>query len=117
MRTKGFILGSGVAIAGRALIPQRLRFKFSRDVARLNTGDYSGLLDAYSDNFVLHFNEGDHRWSGDWVGRNGMERFLQNSTAASASRAPAAAYADRSRSNAPAGRSGRQTHHPRAATR
>jgi len=82
MRTKGFILGSGVAIAGRALILQLLRFKFSRDVARLNTGDYSGLLAAYSDDFVLHFNEGDHRWSGDWVGKNGMERFLQNFTAA-----------------------------------
>ena len=28
------------------------------------------------------FNEGDHRWSGDWIGRNGMDLFLQNFTAA-----------------------------------
>jgi hypothetical protein len=61
MRTKGFILGFGVAIAGRALIPQLLRFKFVRDVSRLNAGDYSSLLAAYGDDFVLHFNEGDHR--------------------------------------------------------
>jgi len=82
MRTRGFMLGVGVAIAVRALIPQLLRFKFGRDLRRLNAGDYSGLLGAYSDDFVLHFNEGDHRWSGDWVGKAGMERFLQNFTAA-----------------------------------
>jgi ketosteroid isomerase-like protein len=82
MRTKGFILGFGVATAGRALIPQLLRLKFVRDVSRLNSGDYSSLLAAYGDDFVLHFNEGDHRWSGDWVGKAGMERFLQNFTAA-----------------------------------
>ncbi len=82
MRIKGFILGLGVAIAGRALIPLVLRFKFARDVHRLNAGDYSRLLAAYADDFVLHFNEGDHRWSGDWEGKTGMERFLQNFTAA-----------------------------------
>jgi hypothetical protein len=82
MRTTAFILGFGVAIAGLALIPLLLRFKFSQDVARLNSGDYSGLLAAYSDDFVLHFNEGDHRWSGDWLGKNGMERFLQSFAAA-----------------------------------
>jgi ketosteroid isomerase-like protein len=82
MRAKGYILGFSVAIAGRALIPQLLRFKFARDVRRLNAGDYSSLLGAYGDDFILHFNEGDHRWSGDWVGKEGMERFLQNFTAA-----------------------------------
>jgi len=80
MRTKGFVLGFSVAIASRALIPRLLRLKFARDVRRLNVGDYSGLLAAYSDDFVLHFNQGDHRWSGDWVGKAGMERFLQNFT-------------------------------------
>ncbi len=82
MRTKGFILGFSLATASRALIPHLLLLKFGRDVRRLNAGDYSGLLAAYSDDFVLHFNEGDHRWSGDWVGKTGMERFLQNFTAA-----------------------------------
>ena len=82
MRDKGFILGFSIAIAGRALVLQLLRLKFARDVRRLNAGDYSSLLAAYGNDFVLHFNEGDHRWSGDWVGKAGMERFLQNFTAA-----------------------------------
>jgi ketosteroid isomerase-like protein len=82
MRTRSFILGFGVAVAVRALIPKLLRFKFGRDVRRLNGGEYSSLLGAYSDDFVLHFNEGDHRWSGDWIGKAGMERFLQNFTSA-----------------------------------
>lgn len=82
MRVKDFVLGFSVAVSGRALIPRLLHVKFARDVRRLNRGDYSSLLAAYSDNFVLHFNDGEHRWSGDWEGRAGMERFLQNFTAA-----------------------------------
>ena len=82
MCVKDFILGLSVAVTVRALIPRLLLLKFARDVRRLNRGDYSSLLAAYSDNFVLHFNEGEHRWSGDWEGRAGMERFLQNFTAA-----------------------------------
>jgi hypothetical protein len=56
----------------------------TRDVAKLSDGDHSSLLSAYADDFVLHFNEGDHRWSGDWIGKSGMDRFLQNFTAAGA---------------------------------
>jgi ketosteroid isomerase-like protein len=82
MRAREFAFGFCAAIAGRALIPRLLLLKFGRDVKRLNEGDYSGLLAAYSDDFVLHFNEGDHRWSGDWIGKAGVERFLQNFTAA-----------------------------------
>lgn len=82
MRTKGFLRGFGLAIAGRALLTQLLLLKFGRDVKKLNAGDYSSLLNAYGGDFVLHFNQGDHRWSGDWVGKAGMERFLQNFTAA-----------------------------------
>lgn len=82
MGTKGFILGFGFATAARALIAPLLRLKFAQDVRRLNAGDYSSLLGAYGEDFVLHFNEGDHRWSGDWFGKEGMERFLQNFTAA-----------------------------------
>jgi ketosteroid isomerase-like protein len=82
MRAKDFAAGFCAAIAGRALIPKLLFLKFDRDVKRLNEGDYSGLLAAYSEDFVLHFNEGEHRWSGDWIGKAGMERFLQNFTAA-----------------------------------
>lgn len=31
---------------------------------------------------MLRFNDGDHRWAGEWIGRAGMDRFLQNFTAA-----------------------------------
>lgn len=31
---------------------------------------------------MLHFNEGDHRWAGDWIGRAAIGAFLQNFTAA-----------------------------------
>ena len=82
MRARDFALGFCAAATGRALLPQLLLLKFGRDVRRLNEGDYSGLLAAYGDDFVLHFNEGDHRWSGEWIGKAGMERFLQNFTAA-----------------------------------
>jgi hypothetical protein len=53
MRGKDFAFGFCAAIAGRALIPKLLLLKFGRDVKRLNEGDYSGLLAAYSEDFVL----------------------------------------------------------------
>lgn len=82
MHLKSFILGAKAAIIGRALLPKLLGVKFRRDVARLNAGDRSTLLAAYADDAVLHFNDGDHRWAGDWVGRRAVDRFLQNFTAA-----------------------------------
>src|SRR5579875_3086000 len=82
MRLKSFLLGSSFAIFGRALMLQLLLAKFGSDVKKLNAGDHSSLLRAYADDFVLHFHEGNHRWSGDWVGKSGMDRFLQNFTAA-----------------------------------
>lgn len=82
MRARSFVLGFCAAIAGRALIPKLLLVKFTRDVDRLNEGDYSSLLAAYGKKFVLHFNVGEHRWSGDWIGKAGMQRFLENFTAA-----------------------------------
>ncbi len=82
MHLKSLLAGSALAIAGRALFPQLLLAKFGRDVAKLNAGDHSTLLNAYADDAVLRFNDGDHRWAGDWVGRAGIDRFLQNFTAA-----------------------------------
>ena len=76
------LAGGAVALGARALLPKLLKLKFDRDVEKLNSCDYSSLLDAYADDAVLHFNEGDHRWSGDWKGRDGIERFLRNFTAA-----------------------------------
>ena len=82
MRLKSFILGSGLAMLSRGLLPTLLLMKFGRDVRKLNAGDHSSLLAAYANDFVLHFNEGAHRFSGDWAGKAGMDRFLQNFTAA-----------------------------------
>ncbi len=82
MKPVTFLAGAAAALAGRALLPRLLLLKFSGAGAQLNEGDHRALLDSYADDFVLHFNEGPHRWSGDWVGREGMDRFLQNFTAA-----------------------------------
>lgn len=84
MRThfKSVVAGAALAVTGRALLPRLLLVKFGRDVAKLNAGDHSTLLDAYADDAVLRFNDGDHRWAGDWVGRANIDRFLQNFTAA-----------------------------------
>lgn len=82
MRWRSLLIGACLATAGRAVVPRLLLLKFTRDVAKLNAGDHTSLLAAYADDFVLHFSEGDHRWSGDWIGKSGMDRFLQNFTAA-----------------------------------
>jgi ketosteroid isomerase-like protein len=76
------LAGAALALGARALLPRLLLLRFKPDVAKLNAGDHTALLDAYADDFVLHFNEGPHRWSGDWVGKPAFDRFLQNFTAA-----------------------------------
>ena len=82
MQLKSLVTGAALATAGRALVPRLLLLKFARDVKRLNAGDHSTLLDAYADDAVLRFNDGDHRWAGDWAGKPAIDRFLQNFTAA-----------------------------------
>lgn len=82
MRLKTLLTGAALAVGGRALLPRLLLVKFGRDVERLNAGDHSTLLAAYADDAVLHFNDGDHRWAGDWVGKAAIDRFLQNFVAA-----------------------------------
>jgi ketosteroid isomerase-like protein len=82
MKPVNFLAGAALALAGRALLPRLLLLKFAGAVAKLNAGDHTALLDSYANDFVLHFNEGPHRWSGDWVGKEGMDRFLRNFTAA-----------------------------------
>lgn len=82
MHLKSAFAGAALAVAGRAALPKLLLAKFERDVEKLNRGESSSLLKAYADDAVLHFNDGDHRWSGDWVGKAGIDRFLQNFTGA-----------------------------------
>jgi ketosteroid isomerase-like protein len=82
MKLLNLLVGAALALAARALLPRVLLLKFAPSVAKLNAGDYKPLLDNYADDFVLHFHEGPHRWSGDWVGKAGFDAFLRNFTAA-----------------------------------
>lgn len=82
MKLSNVLVGAALALAARAALPRILLLKFGPAVAKLNEGDYQPLLDNYADDFVLHFHEGPHRWSGDWIGKAGMDRFLQNFTGA-----------------------------------
>jgi len=82
MKILSFLAGAALAFAARATLPRLLLLRFSSAVARLNAGDHAPLLDAYAEDFVLHFNDGPHRWAGDWVGKAGMDQFLRNFTAA-----------------------------------
>jgi ketosteroid isomerase-like protein len=81
-KLSNLLAGAALALGARALLPRLLLLRFSGDVARLNAGDHKGLLGNYADDFVLHFHDGPHRWAGDWVGKAGMDSFLQNFTAA-----------------------------------
>lgn len=82
MKPSNLLAGAALGLAARAALPRLLLLKFAPSVAKLNAGDHKPLLDAYADDFVLHFHDGPHRWRGDWVGKAGMDRFLQNFTAA-----------------------------------
>jgi ketosteroid isomerase-like protein len=72
------MLGAGAAIATRAILPRVILLKLRRDVRRLNAGDYRPLLFGYADDAVLHFNEGQHRWSGVHRGKPAIERFMRD---------------------------------------
>jgi hypothetical protein len=61
MKLRPTLAGAALAAGARALLPRVLLLKFSGDVAKLNAGDHAALLDAYAEDFVLHFNEGPHR--------------------------------------------------------
>ena len=76
------LAGAGAAIAVRALLPRLALLKLRSDVRRLNAGDYTTVLAGYADDAVLHFNDGPHRWSGDYRGKPAIERFLREFTAA-----------------------------------
>ena len=78
---RGMLTGVGIGVAAglgaRAALPVVLRRKFTGDVARLNAGDPTALLEAYADDAVLHFPQGAHRFSGPWAGKPAIERFLR----------------------------------------
>jgi ketosteroid isomerase-like protein len=78
--THGLVLGAAAAFGARALMNRIVLEKLRADVRKLDGGDYSALLSGYSDDAVLHFTDGDHRWAGDHVGKEAIERFLRDYT-------------------------------------
>jgi ketosteroid isomerase-like protein len=82
MHKPSVLAGAAAAVAVRAALPHVMLVKLRRDMRRLNAGDYGPLLASFADDAVLHFNEGPHRWSGDHVGKAGIEHFLREFTAA-----------------------------------
>jgi ketosteroid isomerase-like protein len=69
-------------MAARAVLGRAILFKLSSDLRALNAGDYRPLLSSYSEDAVLFFNDGTHRWAGEHRGRQAIERFLRDFVAA-----------------------------------
>ena len=80
------LLGVGTGalgtIAARRLLVGAIAIKLRRDVRSLSAGDYRPLLTSFADDAVLQFNEGEHRWSGEYRGKAAIERFLRSFVAA-----------------------------------
>lgn len=74
--------GAAAALGGRALLVRGIRAKLEHDLRALNAGDPGPLLAGYADDAVLRFTDGDHRWAGDWVGKEAIGRFLDEFVAA-----------------------------------
>jgi ketosteroid isomerase-like protein len=74
----GIVGGIALMVVVRVAVLKILIAKFRRDVRALSAGNYHPLLKSYARDAVIHFNEGDHRWSGTHVGSEGIEAFLQS---------------------------------------
>jgi ketosteroid isomerase-like protein len=73
-----FTAGAAGAVIAKRLLVRGLLFKFRRDIAVLNAGDYQPVLSSYAEDAVLHFNEGPHRWAGEHRGKPAIASFLQS---------------------------------------
>lgn len=73
----GILIGLVLLILARIALVRALLGKLRRDVAALNAGDHRPLLSGYAKDAVLVFTEGDHRWSGTYVGRAAIGEFLE----------------------------------------
>lgn len=75
-------VGFAAALGARRALSRALLAKFRRELAALNQGDYRPLLASYSEDAVLRFAEGAHRFAGEHRGRAALERFFENFVAA-----------------------------------
>lgn len=78
----GIVLGVLLVVVLRIVVTRALLFKLRRDIAALGRGDYGPLLSGFARDAVLEFNDGDHRWSGTYEGRDRIEDFLKQFVAA-----------------------------------
>lgn len=76
------LVGCAAATAVRPTLRYLLWARLRRDLQALNAGDYRPLLANYTDDAVLRFHYGQHRWSGEHRGKPAIEHFLRNFTAA-----------------------------------
>jgi ketosteroid isomerase-like protein len=74
--------GALTAIGARRLLVAAIKLKLRRGVRALNAGDHRPLLAGFAEDAVLQFNEGEHRWSGEYRGKAAIERFLRSFIAA-----------------------------------
>lgn len=72
----GIALGTIAAVGTRQVMQRILLGRLRYGVAKLSVGDFGALLASYHEDAVLHFHEGEHRWSGVYRGRAEIERFL-----------------------------------------
>lgn len=77
-----FLGGCAAAVGVRAALPQLALLRLRRDLQALNSGDYRPQLANYARDAVLRFPEGPHRFSGEHRGKDAIERFLRDFTAA-----------------------------------
>lgn len=73
----GILIGLILFVLLRIALHRLLLVKLRRDVATLNAGNHEPLLSGYAKDAVLVFTEGDHRWSGTYVGRDAIGEFLE----------------------------------------
>lgn len=76
------VAGGAVAVAARAALPHLIAMKLHSDLDKLNAGDHRPILAGFADDAVLRFPVGDHRFSGEHRGKDAIERFFRECTAA-----------------------------------
>jgi ketosteroid isomerase-like protein len=81
-RLRAMALGACAMVCAKAIFTRVVLFKTRRDFGALGRGDYEPALASFSENAVLHFNDGAHRWAGDHRGKAAIARFMRNYIAA-----------------------------------
>ncbi|MCW2751896.1 MAG: hypothetical protein JWR83_3006 [Aeromicrobium sp.] len=74
----GILIGIVLIVVLRIVLIRLMLIKLRHDVAALNAGDHKPLLAGYAKDAVIVFNDADHRWAGNHVGREAIGSFLAN---------------------------------------